>query len=531
MKEFHVAGACSPERHYMVDVSDWIRLIARDYISKGKYFTINKARQYGKTTLMFLLRNYLLEKYLVISISFEASDELFVSPYTLAVGLQRSIGRQLRMQTIPEAILENWEMPLSKEFAFDDLGERISELCLQCGCQQCGREIVLMIDEVDRNSDNRIFLGFLGLLRTKYLARAGGLDTTFQSVILAGVYDIKNLKLKLRPDEKAMYNSPWNIAEDFNVDLSFHPQDIAGMLTEYEADYFTGMDISEISRIIYDYTDGYPYMVSRICKLLDERVAGTADFPEKADAWTKDGILEALRLFLKEPNTLFDDMVKKIYDHPELRNMLQDILFRGIRYSFEIDHPSINIGVMFGFMKENNNAVMIANRIFETKMYNLFLSEAEVDGMQHHDFTDAPNQFVVHGMLQMQAVMEKFYEHYEEIFKNCGEKFIEEQGRCIFLMYLRPIINGSGNYYIEAQTRDRTRTDVIVDYGSQSFIIEMKLWRGNAYLERGEKQLFDYLDFYKKDTGYLLSFNFNKKKQTGIREILMNGKKIVEVVV
>ena len=106
-------------------------------------------------------------------------------------------------------------------------------------------------------------------------------------------------------------------------------------------------------------------------------------------------------------------------------------------------------------------------------------------------------------------------------------------------MYLRPIINGSGNYYIEAQTRDHNRTDVIVDYKSQRYIIEMKLWRGNAYNERGEKQLFDYLDYYKKDTGYLLSlkkgymlsFNFNKKKETGIKEVLMDGKRIIEVVV
>lgn len=98
-------------------------------------------------------------------------------------------------------------------------------------------------------------------------------------------------------------------------------------------------------------------------------------------------------------------------------------------------------------------------------------------------------------------------------------------------MYLRPIINGSGNYYIEAQTRDRTRTDVIVDYKSQRFVIEMKLWKGNAYNERGERQLFKYLDFYGEDTGYLLSFNFNKKKRTGIREVLFEEKKIVEIVV
>ena len=62
----------------------------------------------------------------------------------------------------------------------------------------------------------------------------------------------------------------------------------------------------------------------------------------------------------------------------------------------------------------------------------------------------------------MHIVMEKFLEYYEEIFGNTNEKFLENEGRRIFLMYLRSIINGSGNYYIEAQTHDQTRTDIIV---------------------------------------------------------------------
>jgi len=49
---------------------------------------------------------------------------------------------------------------------------------------------------------------------------------------------------------------------------------------------------------------------------------------------------------------------------------------------------------------------------------------------------------------------------------------------------------------------------VIVDYHGEQFIIEMKIWYGKEYLERGEAQLADYLDIYHKQTGYLLSFNF-----------------------
>lgn len=99
------------------------------------------------------------------------------------------------------------------------------------------------------------------------------------------------------------------------------------------------------------------------------------------------------------------------------------------------------------------------------------------------------------------------------------------------MLYLKPIINGKGNYYIEAQTRDARRTDVIVDYLGEQFIIELKIWRGNEYNERGEKQLSDYLEYYHKDKGYMLSFNFHKKKTIGMKEIKVGGKTIVEAVV
>lgn len=53
---------------------------------------------------------------------------------------------------------------------------------------------------------------------------------------------------------------------------------------------------------------------------------------------------------------------------------------------------------------------------------------------------------------------------------------------------MKPIINGTGNYYLEAQTRDAGRTDVVVDYRGEQFVVEMKIWRGNEYNERGESQ-------------------------------------------
>ena len=64
----------------MVDLSNRIQQIINQYIESGQYFTINRARQYGKTTLLYLLEKELRKQdYLVLSLSFEAADEYFGS--------------------------------------------------------------------------------------------------------------------------------------------------------------------------------------------------------------------------------------------------------------------------------------------------------------------------------------------------------------------------------------------------------------------------------------------------------------------
>ena len=117
------------------------------------------------------------------------------------------------------------------------------------------------------------------------------------------------------------------------------------------------------------------------------------------------------------------------------------------------------------------------------------------------------------------------------MYGTAEQAFCEADGRRFFLLYLRPIINGVGNYYIESQTRNMERTDVIVDYRGEQFIIEMKIWRENAYHIRGERQLSDYLDYYHLEKGYMLSFNFNKRKEIGVQEIKLGNKVLIEAVV
>lgn len=73
--------------------------------------------------------------------------------------------------------------------------------------------------------------------------------------------------------------------------------------------------------------------------------------------------------------------------------------------------------------------------------------------------------------------------------------------------------------------------DLVIAYRGQQFIIELKIWRGNAYNERGEQQLSDYLDYFHLKKGYMLSFNFNKKKTVGVKGVILGDKLLIEAVV
>lgn len=529
-KYFNVNGLCYPDENYMVNLDERMKQIKR-LVDNQKYFVINRARQYGKTTTLWALKQYLKEEYIVLSISFQRmSSAVFQDEHTFSREFAAILIRTIKnkRQGITGFTEENLQLlaqaAYNDRINLADLFHLLSNLC-----ETSEKPVVLIIDEIDSASNNQVFLDFLGMLRDYYLDRRQA--AIFQSVILAGVYDIKNLKQKIRSDDVQRYNSPWNIAADFNIDMSFSAKDIAGMLTEYENDHQTGMDIRQISEAIYAYTSGYPYLVSRICMLLDEQIPGKEGFETKKDVWSENGITEAVKILLYESNTLFDDMRKRIADYPELKKMLYAILFYGQSFAYNPDNFVIDIGKMFGFLEESNGQVIIANRIFETRIYNLFLSEELLDDKSYKAASEIKNQFIQNGHLNMDMVMTKFMQHFTDVYADSTDVFKEENGRRLFLLYLKPIINGIGNYYIESRTRNQRRTDVIIDYQGQQYVVEMKIWRGGEYNLRGREQLFEYLEYYHLDKGYLLSFNFNKNKKVGVKEIQFKEKKILEVVV
>jgi hypothetical protein len=513
-KWFNITGLCVPAKHYMVDIDAKIETIIREYIEPGEYFVINRARQYGKTTTLSRLQHALIDKYLVLRASFEglgetafSSEEEFVSAFI------DIIHTCLERAGVGGDILDIWDDP-EQDRRIRKLPRKIIDLITSFD-----RPIVLMIDEVDKSANNRLFLDFLGMLRDMYLNRNEGIAQAFHSVILAGVHDIKNLRAKIRPDSEHAYNSPWNIAASFDVDMSFAPDEISSMLAEYEADYHTGMDIDTASGRLYYHTNGYPFLVSALCKLIHEKSLG----------WNVAGIDSAADLLVQEANTLFDDMIKNMQRHESFSNVVTAILLRGEVVPYVPADPDVSMGIMYGIFRREDRRVVISNRIFEAYIYDYLIMQ---ENKRNRTLRSQDQSVYIHnGVLSMDIVIERFAELMHREYRRETGSIVEIEGRLFFLCYLRPIINGAGHYYVEVQTRNNTRMDVIVTFRNQIFIVELKVWHGEQHESNAHDQLAGYVKSQNETTGYLISFCDLQKKPREGRTLTHDGVEIHETII
>jgi hypothetical protein len=524
-KEFNVTGICFPDKHYMVDTSEKLEAIM-NLVERGKYFTINRPRQYGKTTTIRKVGKMLREtgNYMVFNISFEGvGDGMFEDEYRFAPNFMRIL---LRFAPLYAPDLESWlEEIAPKTIDMAMLDKVITEMV-----NKTDKKVVLIIDEVDKSSNNQLFVSFLAMLRDKYLLQ--DVAKTFHSVVLAGVHDVKSLKLKLRPESEKKFNSPWNIAIDFKVDMNFNPIEIASMLKEYVADKGVEMDIQKIAERLFFYTSGYPYLVSKLCMIVDEDI-----LPKKeTKTWTELDLANAVQLLLREPdNVNFTSMFINLEHNPDLYSLVMQLIFDNAEIEFDHSVPAVHLGILYGLFSENEkHKLKIHNRIYRERIANYMIVKLQIENQNRTQFNlsqyNFRGQFVrADNSLDMAQALVKFQAFMREHKSVKNRDFLEKDGRMLFMSFMRPIINGSGYDFKEPQISDEQRLDVVITFYQYRYLAELKIWHGEVAHQKGLVQLSDYMDSLGMTEGYLVIFNHNKKKTWKTEWIDFQGKKIFAV--
>ncbi len=505
-RKFNETGLCVRNMHYMADTNPQMNEIFETLIEPGEYFTINRGRQFGKTTTISLLTKMLRKHgdYLLIRTSFEGiGDSIYRDEATFSKGFLMNLYYKTKRQN--KQISEKFREASDTMINFETLSDFITDFA-----ESHNKKIVLIIDEVDKSTNNQLFLSFLGLLRDKYLLRNDEEDYTFHSVILAGVHDIKTIKLKIREGEEEKLNSPWNIATNFDVDLSFHPPQIVTLLEDFLSEHpNVNIQKQAIADRIYYYTSGYPFLVSKMCKIIDEDIIRKRDDKN----WTVKDVETAFRktVYSGTTTTLFQSITKSLNNNTKLYKFVYEIIINNDKKTFVIDDPIVYLAKTYGIIKDKTNRCLIHNRIFEQRIYDVMLSRLNNSG--HFKSVSTHSEYYKGDDIDLEYILLRFQSFFQEHYSHTDKNFLEREGRLVFLSYLQPIINGKGYVFKEPVVGENRRMDIVVTHNEKRYVIELKIWRGGKYHQKGLEQLSDYLDIYSLKKGYLLIFDFNKKKE------------------
>ena len=73
--------------------------------------------------------------------------------------------------------------------------------------------------------------------------------------------------------------------------------------------------------------------------------------------------------------------------------------------------------------------------------------------------------------------------------------------------------------------------DVVIHNLGKCYVAELKISRGPRYNAEGEKQIMEYLDCFNLTTGCMVSYSFNKNKETGVKRVNIGEKVLFEATV
>ena len=484
---FNTTGFCRPEWHYMVDPTRGLVNDIYSLIENNQYFLIHAPRQSGKTTLLHAISRQINSEGKYIAVTFSMENAGYRS-ITVEKAMLSAI---YSLYATSQIFLAKSEMPP----AIDNYQPNDSLLFtyLRDWSQLQAKPIVLFIDEIDSIFDDKM-VATLRQLRNGFQLRPKAFPT---SVALIGLRDIREYKNKVKDlDGEMGSGSPFNIkAESFFL-KNFTKEQIIQLFQQYSDE--TGQQFSEeVIELIHSYTGGQPWLVNAIAneivvKILkkDTSLGITIEIVETAKE----------NLILRR-DTHLDSLMDKLTE-TRVKNIVQNIISGGI---VEADsyNDDLQYTIDLGIVCETTEGIKISNKIY-SEIIPRALNKRFQDAMIPVLF---PLWFIKEGKIDMNLLLKEFQQFYRENAESWIDRFsYKECGQQLLLMaFLQRIINGGGRIDRE-MALGRGRTDLLIFFAGERFVLELKVKNQNYTQEKSCVQLSRYLDTVGLSSGYLIAF-------------------------
>lgn len=489
---FNTSGPNNLEEHYTLLRSN---LVAKgiDLVKRNRYFTIWAPRQTGKSTYFKILGSKLQEEgYRVTAINIEdlerVSEELLIQD--LSYELDRQAGIELSASSIPE---------LRMQLA------RITQ-----------PQTVLIIDEIE-GLDPKLFGQFLHSIRNLYHSRE---RHCLKSVILVGVSNIVGVV-----EDHA---SPFNIADNLGIPY-FSEQETFELLHQHEVE--TGqLFAKEVKQKISEITANQPGLVNGFAYQLVQRCEGK-------ELITYEDYLVVEDWYLTE---VIDKNVSNILKYAKKhRSFVERLLYTEEEVHFDIDREETKVLHTNGLIKKDDRGnIEFWVPLYKKRLYKAFYpytnGEKKYFFNRLDDFFDLVKDDRIDFDFLIQNYKDYVKRHTFKAFREkdpeTGEyKSLKEAAlKYSFETYISLFLDRIGAKFYNEVNTGLGRSDILINYKNQEYVIEAKVYRESYQIKKGLKQLAYYCNSVNIPEGLYLVFASKQLPLKGIVEGVqeVNGVKI-----
>ncbi len=444
MRYFNTSGPCDPEKHYTV-MREALVAQGKTLVEQGRYFTIFAPRQAGKTTYFQLLQNRLKAEgnYTPIWISFE--DLKTVDWKTFYRDVTSQLEDELSEYGIPvtQPITNQSELPLF----FKEIRHQL-------------KPVALFIDEFEGIPDCVLSELMHGLRKMYHRKKYHSLH----ALSLVGVSTVAELVVSSA--------SPFNIVDELRIPY-FRLEEVRELIQQYVNESEQNFE-ENVLKAIYDNTQGQPGLVCGLCGHLVEYVA-----TNHSKSVTMEDMYKTLTHFITER---FDKNIINIVQKARIKpDFMLRLLFEDKPIPFTVDDPDIAYLYANGVIDNINNFVEIPVPLYSKRLINAFRPLINGETGYYVSAHDTFSKYASEEKLHLHAILDKYREYVRRRGFRAFDTEQLKEGAWHYSLdgFINFFIEQLGGHtFIETPT-GRGRTDILILYQNQKYVIETKIFTTN----------------------------------------------------
>ena len=349
---------------------------------------------------------------------------------------------------------------------------------------------------------------FLSQLRDGYVNRA---DTPFpRSVALVGMRNIRDYKVRIRPDSETLgSSSPFNIITEILTLSDFTLGEIRALYSQHTEAAGQAFADEAIQSAWY-WSEGQPWLVSALARQAVEKILAR----DYSQAVTAKHIDEAADILMRRRDPHINSLLARLKE-PRVRRFIEPMLAlsneSAINYQPGGSPDTLDDDLQYcldlGIVKRDGK-LRPANPIYAS-----CISRYVSQNVQEDLPDNLTGRWMDGRTIDMTGLLKEFQKFWagqaERYFP--GLLYLETAPHGLLTAFLQRAVNG-GAVVTEEYANGLGFADIVIKYAGRTYVIELKIKDNQKSLAKSKKQILGYMDRLLVNEGWLLVFDRKSDK-------------------